>query len=154
MLDKFKVLGYNMNLKLHFLLAHIEYFPANLGALSEEQENTEDFTYTKIPWKEKKGNRVCLTYILKKYDVQSKLVAQTYDGCCHLAPVAYPLVSSPLLLTTPYHQQMFTLWIGIPDWINAMILIAECTIFDQTFTTVKYFILFNLSIQHINHDKS
>ncbi|KAJ4438079.1 hypothetical protein ANN_14018 [Periplaneta americana] len=29
MLDKFKVFGCNMNLKLHFLMTHIDYFPAN-----------------------------------------------------------------------------------------------------------------------------
>ncbi|KAJ4451707.1 hypothetical protein ANN_03177 [Periplaneta americana] len=37
MMDKFKVLGYNMYPKLHFLMDHIDYFPENLGVLSEEQ---------------------------------------------------------------------------------------------------------------------
>jgi len=37
MLDKFKLLGCKMNLKLHFLASHLDYFPPNLGAVSEEQ---------------------------------------------------------------------------------------------------------------------
>jgi hypothetical protein len=38
MLDKFKELGCNMSLKVSFLDSHLHYFPANLGAVSEEQE--------------------------------------------------------------------------------------------------------------------
>jgi hypothetical protein len=37
MLDKFKILGCNMSLKLHFVASHLDYFPPNLGAVSEEQ---------------------------------------------------------------------------------------------------------------------
>jgi len=37
MLEKLRVLGYNMNWKLLFLHSHLEYFPDNLGTLSEEQ---------------------------------------------------------------------------------------------------------------------
>jgi hypothetical protein len=37
MLDKFKELGCNINLKVHILDSHLDYFPANLGAVSEEQ---------------------------------------------------------------------------------------------------------------------
>ena len=33
MLDKFKL----MSLKLHFLASHLDYFPPNLGAVSEQQ---------------------------------------------------------------------------------------------------------------------
>jgi hypothetical protein len=36
MVDKFKELGCNMSLKVHFLDSH-SYFPSNLGAISEEQ---------------------------------------------------------------------------------------------------------------------
>jgi len=36
-LDKFKLLGCNMSLKLHFLASHLDYFPSNLEAVSEEQ---------------------------------------------------------------------------------------------------------------------
>jgi hypothetical protein len=36
-LDKFKLLGCNMSLKLNFLASHLDYFPPNLGAVSEEQ---------------------------------------------------------------------------------------------------------------------
>jgi len=36
MLDKFKLLGCNMSLKLHFLAPHLDYLPPNLGAISEE----------------------------------------------------------------------------------------------------------------------
>jgi hypothetical protein len=37
MLGKFKDLGCNMSLKVHFLVSHLDYFPANIGAVSEEQ---------------------------------------------------------------------------------------------------------------------
>ena len=37
MLHSFKNLGCNMSVKVHFLHSHLEYFPENLGSLSEEQ---------------------------------------------------------------------------------------------------------------------
>ncbi len=37
MLENFKKLGCNMSVKLHFLFSHIDYFPENLGKVSEEQ---------------------------------------------------------------------------------------------------------------------
>jgi hypothetical protein len=37
MLEKYKVLGCKMSLKLHFLFSHLDQFPENLGAVSEEQ---------------------------------------------------------------------------------------------------------------------
>jgi hypothetical protein len=37
MLDKFKLLGCNISLKLHFLASHLDYFPPNLVAITEEQ---------------------------------------------------------------------------------------------------------------------
>ena len=37
MLQKFQNLGCNMSLKIHFLFSHLDYFPQNLGAVSEEQ---------------------------------------------------------------------------------------------------------------------
>jgi hypothetical protein len=37
MLEKFKVLGRLMSLKIHFLNSHLEFFPGYLGAVSEEQ---------------------------------------------------------------------------------------------------------------------
>lgn len=37
LLSHFQRLGCNMSIKLHFLHNHLDYFPANLGALSEEQ---------------------------------------------------------------------------------------------------------------------
>jgi hypothetical protein len=36
-LENFIALGCAMNLKVHFLNAHLDYFPENLGAVSEEQ---------------------------------------------------------------------------------------------------------------------
>lgn len=36
MLEKLRLLGCNMSIKIHFLHAHIEFFPENLGAVSEE----------------------------------------------------------------------------------------------------------------------
>lgn len=37
LLTKLKTLGCSMSLKLHFLNSHVDYFPENLGAVSEEQ---------------------------------------------------------------------------------------------------------------------
>ncbi|GBN15865.1 hypothetical protein AVEN_17984-1 [Araneus ventricosus] len=37
MIKNFKILGCSMSLKVHFLDSHLEYFPENLGAVSEEQ---------------------------------------------------------------------------------------------------------------------
>ena len=37
LLDKYKELGCNMSLKVHFLDSHLDVFPKNLGAVSEEQ---------------------------------------------------------------------------------------------------------------------
>ena len=37
LMSHFQTLGCNMSIKLHFLYNHLDYFPANLGDLSEEQ---------------------------------------------------------------------------------------------------------------------
>ena len=37
LLDNFHKFGCTMSVKVHFLHSHLEYFPENLGALSEEQ---------------------------------------------------------------------------------------------------------------------
>jgi len=37
MLTKFKDLGCSMRLKVHVLASHLDYYPENLGAVSEEQ---------------------------------------------------------------------------------------------------------------------
>ena len=37
LLDNFHKLGRNMSVKVHFLHCYLEYFPENLGALSEKQ---------------------------------------------------------------------------------------------------------------------
>jgi len=37
MLQKYMILGCNMSLKVHFLHSHLNYFPYNFGAVSEEQ---------------------------------------------------------------------------------------------------------------------
>jgi len=36
-LDRFRLLGCNMSIKVHFLFSHIENFPDNLGDVSDEQ---------------------------------------------------------------------------------------------------------------------
>jgi hypothetical protein len=36
-LEKFKPLGCSISLKLHFLASYLDYFPPNLGDVSEEQ---------------------------------------------------------------------------------------------------------------------
>lgn len=37
LLNNYKLLGCNMSVKVHFLHSHLDYFPENLGAVSEEQ---------------------------------------------------------------------------------------------------------------------
>jgi hypothetical protein len=37
MLEKFIALGCAMSLNVHFLNAHLDYFPENVGAISEQQ---------------------------------------------------------------------------------------------------------------------
>ncbi|GBN21828.1 hypothetical protein AVEN_154346-1 [Araneus ventricosus] len=37
-IKNFKILGCSMSLKVHFLDSHLDYFPENLGAVSEDQE--------------------------------------------------------------------------------------------------------------------
>ncbi|GBN45727.1 hypothetical protein AVEN_206458-1 [Araneus ventricosus] len=37
MIKNFKILGCSMSLNVHFLDSHLDYFPENLGAVSEEQ---------------------------------------------------------------------------------------------------------------------
>ncbi|GBM90320.1 hypothetical protein AVEN_116310-1 [Araneus ventricosus] len=37
MKKNFKILGCSMSLKVHFLDSHLDYFPENLGAVSEDQ---------------------------------------------------------------------------------------------------------------------
>jgi hypothetical protein len=37
MLEKYKVLGCKMSLKLHFLFSYLIQFPENVGTVSEEQ---------------------------------------------------------------------------------------------------------------------
>ena len=37
LLDSFQKLGCNMSVKVHFMYSHLDYFPENLGAMSEEQ---------------------------------------------------------------------------------------------------------------------
>ncbi|GBO41656.1 hypothetical protein AVEN_134408-1 [Araneus ventricosus] len=37
MIENFKILGCSTSLKVHFLDSHLDYFPENLGAVSEEQ---------------------------------------------------------------------------------------------------------------------
>jgi hypothetical protein len=36
MLENFKKLGCSVSLKVHFLMCHLDYFPENLGAVSEK----------------------------------------------------------------------------------------------------------------------
>ena len=37
LLDSFQKLGFNMSVKVHFMYSPLDYFPENLGAMSEEQ---------------------------------------------------------------------------------------------------------------------
>ena len=49
MLACFEALGCRMSLKVHFLHAHLDYFPQNLGDMSEEY--VKAFTRTSKVWK-------------------------------------------------------------------------------------------------------
>jgi hypothetical protein len=64
MLDKFKHLGCKMSLKLHFLASHLDYFPPNLGAVSEEQgerfhQDMKDVEHYQGRWNENMMANYC-----------------------------------------------------------------------------------------------
>jgi hypothetical protein len=52
MLQKYKVLGYKMNLKQHFLFSHLDEFPEHLRAVSEEYRERiyQDVKKMEIPY--------------------------------------------------------------------------------------------------------
>ena len=37
LLETYKEMGFRMSLKIHFLYSYLDFFPANLGAISDEQ---------------------------------------------------------------------------------------------------------------------
>jgi len=45
----YKAIGCNISLKVHFLDSHLDFFPENLGAVSDDTEG--DFTRIFPPWK-------------------------------------------------------------------------------------------------------
>jgi len=45
----YKAMGCNISLKMHFLDSHLDFFPENLGAVSNYTES--DFTRIFPPWK-------------------------------------------------------------------------------------------------------
>jgi len=59
-LTSYKAMGYNMSLKIHFLESHLDFFPENLGEVSDE--HSEDFTKTLWLWKsgtKASGPQIC-----------------------------------------------------------------------------------------------
>ena len=59
-LTSYKAMGYNMSLKIHFLESHLDFFPENLGEVSDEQ--VKDFTKTLWLWKsgtKASGPQIC-----------------------------------------------------------------------------------------------
>ena len=48
LLQSYQDMGCNMSLKIHFLDSHLDFFPENLGAVSEEHGNVSK---TFLPWK-------------------------------------------------------------------------------------------------------
>jgi len=58
LLTSYKAMGCNVILKTHFLESHLDFFPENLGEVSDEQ--VKDFTKTFWLWKTKaSGSQVC-----------------------------------------------------------------------------------------------
>ena len=60
LLPSYKAMGCNMNLKIHFLESQLEFFPKNLGKVSDDQ--VKGFTKTFGLWKsgtEASGPQVC-----------------------------------------------------------------------------------------------
>ena len=49
LLTSYKAMGCNMSLKIHFLESHLDFFPENLGKVSDE--HGENFTKTFWLWK-------------------------------------------------------------------------------------------------------
>ena len=60
LLTLYKAMGCNMSLKIHFLELHLDFFPENLGKVSDE--HGENFTKTFWLWKsgtKASGRQVC-----------------------------------------------------------------------------------------------
>jgi len=53
LLQSYQDMGCNMSLKILFLDSHLDFFPDNLGAVSEEHANISTKTF--LPWKEVPG---------------------------------------------------------------------------------------------------
>jgi hypothetical protein len=49
LLSLYKAMGYNISLKIHFLRSHLDFFPENLGEVSDDHD--EDFTNILWLWK-------------------------------------------------------------------------------------------------------
>ena len=65
LLQSYQDMGCNMSLKIHFLDSHLNFFPDNLGAVSEEHGNVSTKTF--LPWKRgtrDRGVQECLLTIV------------------------------------------------------------------------------------------
>jgi len=51
LLTSYKAVGSNMSLKIHFLESHLDFFPENLGQVSDEHGEKKDFAKTLWLWK-------------------------------------------------------------------------------------------------------
>ena len=80
LLCAFQKLGFNMSVKIHFLHSHLDYFPENLGAMSEEQgERFHQNTKTIEKWYQGRWNVntmadycLCLMRDKKTYEYSRK----------------------------------------------------------------------------------
>ena len=56
LLQSYQDMGCNMSLKIYFLDSHLDFFPDNLGAISDNTGNVS--TKTSLPWKRGTTDRV------------------------------------------------------------------------------------------------
>ncbi|GBN43777.1 hypothetical protein AVEN_106009-1 [Araneus ventricosus] len=72
-IKNFKILGCSMSLKVHFLDSHLDYFPENLGEVSEEQGERfpQDIKEMKSRYQEKWNLSRLLLDATKRQSLQS-----------------------------------------------------------------------------------
>ena len=65
LLQSYQDMGCNMSFNIHFLDSHLDFFPDNLGAVSEEHGNVSTKTF--LPWKRGTRDRECLLTIVGRW---------------------------------------------------------------------------------------
>jgi hypothetical protein len=93
MFKNFHILGCNMSLKVNFLFSHLNFFPKNLGAVSEEQGERLD---QDIKQMERKMERINDGRLL--LDVTARCTQKKYTAGNQLKDVSSQSVKDAILI--------------------------------------------------------